>query len=245
MTAEVTAGVTDNFGLEGTCRTRADSSASTAAARAGKGTGRCSGGPRRLRMCTSMAPAFSSSHSLSRAGDPASRAPASRKTNGNRDCSCAASCRRLSSASLACGNQARTAVTSAQRSACSVAHKRAPGLPARRHSSRSAGRPCAARQGMKGACGGATRTTGPGPSTAACASAGSTSCQKDESTCGCSSSTMPSSGQPPPGSWASSAAWPLAMTRPGWRASSSPRQTASGPVTSNKETRLTADTFHP
>ena len=112
----------------------------------------------------------------------------------------------------ACGSQASTAATSAQRSACSLAHSCAAGVPARTHSSARVASQPAASAGKKGSCGGFTSATAP-PCARWCATrAGSSSDHRGAVGWASSSSISAPSGQPPPGSSASSAAWPLATT---------------------------------
>ena len=63
----------------------------------------------------------------------------------------------------------------------------------------------------------------------AATSAGSSSRHSPCPACGCSTSTSAPTGHPPPGSTASSAAWPVGRVAPALRASSSARQTAPAP----------------
>ena len=197
-----------------------------------------SGGPRRLSSSRHKPPSASlESCSRSTAGEASWRAWSLRMTNSSLWCSAAAKCRRRSCSVRAWGNQASTASTGAQRSACSVAHRGValalgvPPLPAGappggslNHNRRRAASPWAAKAGTKGRCGGATSTTGPVPQRA---SAGAS---KRHSLCtpgACSSSVSAPTGQPPPGKCRSKSASPVATVRWGASAKAWARQTSA------------------
>ena len=186
------------------------------------------GGPRRLRTssCRPSPPGSSATSRRKTAGDAPVRACAGRITNSSLAFSLHAICRRRNCSVRACGSQARTASTSAQRRACSQAHMRAAGALAATHSNCCGARPWAARPGPNGVCGAPTSTTMPWP---ARARAGSKRRHSFWPLWACRISTSAPTGQPPPGSCASSAAWPLARTAPGERAIVSARQSAAPP----------------
>ena len=153
-----------------------------------------------------------STKSRNKAGDACCAALAGRNTHNNCCCWAAASCRRRKAPGCACGNQAITASTSRQRNACSAAHNAALALSGRSRHRRPGDSPCAWSAGAKGSQGGATTTTGPARRASACANAGNTNCHSCRPASGCNTSLIPPTGQPPPGSCASSSAYPVDCT---------------------------------
>ena len=162
----------------------------------------------------------------SRAGEVDCAAVSGRNTNSSASCCAAASCSRRSSPTRACGSQASTAATSAQRSACSQAQSRAAGClaadPQQRLDRQAAAPPATGRRARA-----ARRSAPPArrrPAPPAPAPAAAVARHAPRARTAAARSSRPT-GQPPPGSCASSAAWPVAMTCASARPSSSPRQT--------------------
>jgi hypothetical protein len=125
----------------------------------------------------------------------------------------ALTCRRRICSGRAWGSQASTRAAAWARSSCSVHQSRSAVVCACTQTRAEAGSPHWARPGRCGTWGGPTSTMGR-PSAARARATGPSRRHSSRAGWGCSSSVRAPQGQPPPGSSASSAAWPLARTAP-------------------------------
>lgn len=201
-----------------------------------KASGRETGRPRRLMMRTDNALSSAVEFNMTRngAGDGTPAAAVDRHKQAKTERPSAATCRRRKArASMFASGQASTPAKPPLDSSCSTLQAML--LPVLTTTSRSSATPAAAQAGACGNHGGATSASQP-PSADNLASAGSRRLI---------SPTLPRStrisvkfprGQPPPGSSASSSAWPLGMAFSGSEASVSPRQTSPRASTSAKAT---------
>ncbi len=201
-------------------------------------SGRAAGRPRRLRICTDKAPAPAACGALnitrSGAGDGVCAVAVDRNKQAKTARPSAASCKRRKARAsrLACG-QARMPANPPLASNCST--HQAACRPARTMTSRSSASPAAAQAGACGKQGGATSASRP-PSFDNRASAGSSRLISPRPLRSTRISVRFPRGQPPPGSSASSSAWPLGIADSGRLASASPRQTSPRASTSAKAT---------
>lgn len=201
-----------------------------------KVSGRETGRPRRLMMRTDNAllPSAASNTTRSGAGDGTPAAAVDRHKQAKTERPSAATCsRRKARALMFASGQASTPAKPPLASSCSTHQPTL--LPALTTTSLSSARPAAAQAGACGSHGGATSASQP-PSADKRASAGNSRLISPTLLRSTRISVRLPRGQPPPGSSASSSAWPLGIALSGSEASVSPRQTSPRASTSAKAT---------
>ena len=183
---------------------------------------RDAGRPRRFRMRNANRSAPAVRVRRSGAGDGVAASAVDRHKTAKTDCPSAATCRRRNArASMPASGQASRPAKPPHLSNCST--HQAPCLPGWITSRRSGATPAAAQAGACGSQGGATKARRP-PSPDSRASAGSSRLISPMPLRSTRISVRFPRGQPPPGSSASSSAWPLAMVPSGKPGKASPRQ---------------------
>lgn len=172
------------------------------------GASRC--GPRRL-INEMFTPADDgSSPSRSGAGDVALAAAIGRNRKKRVSARCAARCRRRSASARTCDDQNNNPPAVPERRTCSTAHRASAVDPGLRRHTFAVSSPHHVKAAGCSRCGGWTTNTGRSETRE---SAGRSRRSSPQPGCGCINSVNDPVGQPPPGSSASRAAWPLGTVR--------------------------------
>lgn len=162
---------------------------------------------------------FGASASRKGAGEASRAAAACRNTKKRADPLCAARFSRRSASARTCDCQSKTTAHVPARSTCSAAQSASAVRGAGKQTKRAGSTPQYARASGCSVCGGWISTIG---LPAARASTGTSSRSSPIPVCCASSSTSAPAGQPPPGSSADSAGWPVstprALARGNWAA---------------------------